>query len=223
MPTLGDLLYSAVDGAYAVDAKQRIIYWDPGCEEIFGHSSMWALGRPCCDVMCGRNPVTGAQFCQRDCSVANMSSGNASDAPKSFSIKTSNNKGESIVLSVNIVLVPSQCKKGWVVMHLLNRSMTRDVLPSIDYAARSGQPASSLCSQASASIGLCEEEVSRLTGREKEVLQLLSEGISLSSIGKRLLISLTTVRNHMQHIQKRLGVHSQTEAVAYAYRHNLVR
>lgn len=221
MPTLVDLLYSAADGAYAVDAKQRIIYWDPGCEELFGRSSKWVLGRPCCDVMCGLNPVTGTKFCRRDCCVAKMASGNTSNAPKSFSIKVKDSKGEEIVLSVNIILVPSQCKKGWVVMHLLNRSMTRNFLPSIDYAARCGQPASSSYSYA-ASIGQCDDEVSRLTGREAEVLQLLSEGISLPAIGKRLLISLTTVRNHMQHIQKRLGVHSQTEAVAYAYRHNLV-
>ena len=221
MPTLGDLLYSSVDGAYAVDAKQRIIYWDPGCEELFGRSSKWVLGRPCCDVMCGLNPITGAKFCQRDCCVAKMASGNASSAPKSFSIKTNDNKGEEIVLSVNIVLVPSQCKKGWVVMHLLNRSMNRDFLPSVDYAVRHGHPASSSYSYAT-SIGQCDDDVSRLTSREAEVLQLLSEGISLSSISKRLMISLTTVRNHMQHIQKRLNVHSQTEAVAYAYRHNLV-
>jgi DNA-binding CsgD family transcriptional regulator len=221
MPTLGDLLYGAVDGAYAVDARQRIIYWDAGCEELFGRSSNWVLGRPCCDVICGHNPVTDAQFCKRGCCVANMASGKATDAPKSFSIKTNDNKGEKIVLSVNIVLLPSMCKKGWVVMHLLNRSMSTDVLSSIDYAMSAGNPAASSFSNA-ADTRHGEDEVSRLTGREKEVLQLLAEGISLASIGKRLLISLTTVRNHMQHIQKRLGVHSQTEAVAYAYRHNLV-
>lgn len=221
MPVLGDLLYSAVDGAYAVDARQRIIYWDAGCEKLFGHSSNWVLGRPCCDVICGRNPVTDDAFCNRDCGVAEMASGKTTDAPKSFSIKTNDNKGEQIVLSVNIALLPSTCKKGWVVMHLLNRNMSSDVLSSIDYAMSAGNPAASSFSNVANTRH--DDEVSSLTGREKEVLQLLAEGISLVSIGKRLLISLTTVRNHMQHIQKRLGVHSQTEAVAYAYRHNLVQ
>ena len=220
MPTLGDVLHSAVDGAYAIDAHQRIIYWDPGCEELFGRSSNWVLGRPCCDVLCGENPVTGEAFCSRDCDVAKMASGEKSTAPNSFSIKSKDKNGKEMLLSVNIVLVPSPCKKGWVVMHLLNRSMGNDVVTSIDYALSAGQPAAPVKSFA-ASIGQ-DEDVSRLTRREKEVLQLLSEGVSLVSIGKRLSISLTTVRNHMQHIQKRLGVHSQTEAVAYAYRHNLV-
>lgn len=220
MPTLGDLLYSAVDGAYAVDANQRIIYWDPGCEELFGHSSNWVLGRPCCDVMCGKNPATGAAFCKRDCSVAKMASGEANNAPNTFSIKSKDKEGKDIVLNVNVALVPSPCKKGWIVMHLLNRSMGRDVVSSFDYALSSGQPVSPTNTYAT-SIGQ-DEEVYRLTKREREVLQLLAEGVSLQNISKRLSISLTTVRNHMQHIQKRLGVHSQTEAVAYAYRHNLV-
>lgn len=220
MPTLGDLLYSAVDGAYAVDANQRIIYWDPGCEEMFGHSSNWVLGRPCCDVMCGKNPATDAPFCKKGCSVAKMASGEANQAPNSFAIKGKDKDGEDILLNVNVALVPSPCKKGWIVMHLLNRSMVRDVVTSIDYALSKDQPVSPAKTFAT-SIGQ-DEEVNRLTKRELEVLQLLAEGISLQNISKRLSISLTTVRNHMQHIQKRLGVHSQTEAVAYAYRHNLV-
>jgi len=35
-------------------------------------------------------------------------------------------------------------------------------------------------------------------------------------------ISMVTVRNHVQHIEATLAVHSQAEVVAYAYRHNLV-
>lgn len=220
MPTLGNILHSAVDGAYAIDSHQRIIYWDPGCEQLFGRSSTWVLGRPCCDVMRGENPVTGMPFCSRDCSVAKMASGDASCAPNSFSIKSKDKNGKGMVLSVNIMLVPSPCKKGWVVMHLLNRSFARDVVTSIDYALSTEQPGSAATSYAE-SIGQ-DQDVSRLTKREKEVLQLLSEGISVASISERLSISLTTVRNHMQHIQRRLGVHSQTEAVAYAYRHNMV-
>ena len=220
MPSLGNILHSAVDGAFAIDSHQRIIYWDPGCEQLFGHPSNWVLGRPCCDVMCGENPITGTPFCKRDCSVAKMASGDASKAPNSFSIKSTDKNGKELLLSVNVVLVPSPCKKGWVIMHLLNRSMATDVLTSFDYALGSEHSETHADSYA-ASIGY-EKEVSVLTRREKEVLQLLSEGISLSSIGERLSISLTTVRNHMQRIQKRLGVHSQSEAVAYAYRHNMV-
>jgi NarL family two-component system response regulator LiaR len=62
----------------------------------------------------------------------------------------------------------------------------------------------------------------RLTAREQQILLLLSEGLTCTSISQRLSVSQTTVRNHIQHILSKLCVHSRTEAVAYAYRHELI-
>ncbi len=61
-----------------------------------------------------------------------------------------------------------------------------------------------------------------LTPRQRMVVELLAEGLSTVAIAKVLGIRLVTVRNHIQHIQAKLGVHSRAETVAYAYRHNLV-
>lgn len=217
MPTLGDLFLRAVDGAFAVDAKQRIIYWDPGCEKLFNRSSQWVLGRLCCDVMRGINPATGDLFCGQGCHIAQLTKGD-SDAPKSFSIQTRTAvDDEPITLSVNVVLVPSQCKKRWIVVHLLHRGMSRDVLTAMDCSLRSGRTPSTTPYE-----GNSEEAFLCLTTRENDVLQLLAEGLANPSIAQRLDISITTVRNHLQHIQNKLGVHSQVEVVAYAYRHNLV-
>jgi DNA-binding NarL/FixJ family response regulator len=63
---------------------------------------------------------------------------------------------------------------------------------------------------------------SPLTPRQQEIVELLAEGKSATVISQELDIRLVTVRNHIQHIQAKLGVHSQAETVAYAYRHNLV-
>ena len=92
MPILGDLLYRAVDGVFAVDSKQRIIYWDPGCEELFNRSAKWVLGRPCCDVMRGVNPASGTPFCKQGCHVADLANGGV--APKCFPIQTTINNDE---------------------------------------------------------------------------------------------------------------------------------
>jgi len=62
---------------------------------------------------------------------------------------------------------------------------------------------------------------SMLTSREQEVYRLLAEGLPVSTISQQLHISPVTVRNHLQHIMGKLALHSQVEAVAYAYRHNL--
>jgi len=62
-----------------------------------------------------------------------------------------------------------------------------------------------------------------LTPREREVLQLLSDGESKDRIGERLFLSPNTVRNHIQGVLSKLGAHSRLEAVAIAAREGLIR
>lgn len=61
-----------------------------------------------------------------------------------------------------------------------------------------------------------------LTPRELEVLHLLAEGIQQPEIARRLVISPKTVGTHIEHILAKLGAHSRAEAVALAYRRELV-
>jgi DNA-binding NarL/FixJ family response regulator len=62
-----------------------------------------------------------------------------------------------------------------------------------------------------------------LTPRESEVLQLLAEGVSNQQIADKLVLSLHTVRNHVQNVITKLGAHSKLEAVAAAVREGIIR
>ena len=64
--------------------------------------------------------------------------------------------------------------------------------------------------------------VSGLTAREREVLELLAEGMGPVEIGRCLLISPKTVSTHVEHIYVKLGVHTRAQAVASAFRLALV-
>jgi len=55
-----------------------------------------------------------------------------------------------------------------------------------------------------------------LSRREKEVLSLLSQGMSNSEIGAKLFISPFTVKVHVRHIFEKLGVRSRAEAALRA-------
>jgi LuxR family maltose regulon positive regulatory protein len=58
--------------------------------------------------------------------------------------------------------------------------------------------------------------VEPLTDRELEVLHLLAEDLSNQEIGRRLFISLPTVKSHTRNIYGKLGVHGREEAVDHA-------
>jgi PAS domain S-box-containing protein len=57
-----------------------------------------------------------------------------------------------------------------------------------------------------------------LTPRQLEVLRMLAHGASTDQIAERLHITRETVRNHVRHILRKLGVHSRLEAIAAARR-----
>jgi DNA-binding NarL/FixJ family response regulator len=55
-----------------------------------------------------------------------------------------------------------------------------------------------------------------LTPRQVEVLRLLEQGRSTKQIAQELHLSYDTVKNHVRHLLRALGVHSRLEAVAIA-------
>jgi DNA-binding CsgD family transcriptional regulator len=60
--------------------------------------------------------------------------------------------------------------------------------------------------------------VSPLTGRERGIVLMLSNGYASINIAARLNLSHATVRNHIQNALRKLEVHSQVEAVALSFR-----
>jgi len=55
-----------------------------------------------------------------------------------------------------------------------------------------------------------------LTGREREVLELIARGLANAAIARRLVISPKTVRNHISNIFAKLQVEARGEAIARA-------
>ena len=53
-----------------------------------------------------------------------------------------------------------------------------------------------------------------LTAREREVLEMLAQGLSKKEIAARMNVSFATVRTHLEHVYKKLHVRTQAEAVA---------
>jgi DNA-binding NarL/FixJ family response regulator len=61
-----------------------------------------------------------------------------------------------------------------------------------------------------------------LTGREREILQLLADGMSNADVAAKLFISQETVKSHVRHILAKLEADTRTHAVAIALREAII-
>ena len=61
-----------------------------------------------------------------------------------------------------------------------------------------------------------------LTTREREVLRLIAEGRDNAAIASELVISQATVKTHVAHVLKKLGLDNRVQAAVFAVRHGLV-
>lgn len=77
-------------------------------------------------------------------------------------------------------------------------------------------------SQAGPDGPVTETELIRITGRQREVLQLIGEGKSTKEIATLLRISVNTVKTHRLKLMEKLGVHEITGVVRYAVKVGLV-
>jgi DNA-binding NarL/FixJ family response regulator len=67
-----------------------------------------------------------------------------------------------------------------------------------------------------------EESADKLTGRERQILQLIAEGKSNKEIAALLGLSVNTVSVHRANLMQALGIHRTAELVLYAVRKGLV-
>lgn len=72
------------------------------------------------------------------------------------------------------------------------------------------------------STSLAPSLASKLTPRETEVLRFLANGLGQDEIARHLFISRKTVATHIEHVLQKLGVRTRAQAVALAYREDLL-
>jgi DNA-binding CsgD family transcriptional regulator len=130
-----------------------------------------------------------------------------------FDMATRTRAGKPVWINVSIVVVPGPRPDLGTTVHLFRDVTVAHEIEALVRArlAEAGPP--------SPDGG---GPVPELTRRELEVLRLLTGGANTRALSDRLHVSSATVRNHVQNIFAKLGVHSRLEAVAYATRHRLL-
>ena len=67
------------------------------------------------------------------------------------------------------------------------------------------------------------KEAIQMTKREKEVIKLLSEGMSNKEIGQNIHVSTYTVKSHIHNIMEKLALHTRLEIANYSYNNETLR
>lgn len=189
-------LEGAGDGAFAVDPDGRIVLWNRAAERLLGYASGEALGRSCCDVL-GERTAANERQCARDCQVRTATA--RGHAIESFDMRARTKTGQPLWLNVSTLAVRPDSGDRSVMIHLFRSAAPRSDRPAVATAPSS--PA-------------LPDPAAALTRREREVLRLLVGGANTRIAAERLGVSLSTVRNHVQNLFGKLGVHSRLEAVA---------
>jgi len=101
--------------------------------------------------------------------------------------------------------------EGEPMARLLRLALSRGIAPN--YVARL---LGAFGQEAEPSSPATQSLVEPLTEREVELLRLLVAGLSNAEIAEKLVIAVSTVKSHVNHIYGKLGVGSRTQAVIKA-------
>ena len=207
--TLDQALSRAGDGAFVIGSDGRIVLWNRAAERILGYSAREVLGRQCCDVLVGRDENDN-RLCYQGCHVSTLVK--MAEPIQSFDMRTQTKAAKPIWLSISILVAGGNGKNGALTVHLFRDvTATKELLTLVHERLAAPGPGTAT-----------PEAASSLTRRGLEGLRLMSGGTNTAAAAEKLHVSPATIRNHVQNIFGKLGVHSRLEAVAYATKHRML-
>lgn len=186
--------FASTAALLVLDEDLRILSWNEGAERLTGIAALDAVGRPCWDVIAGRDDEGGI-VCHCGCSRARLLREGYCMPATMLHARTPKGRRR---LSLDTITAPGE--NGRVFLHVMHDA------PPAEPAAGTAQ----------------SESQPQLTPRQREILTLLADGMSVKAIARELGLVEPTVRNHIRLLFVALGVHSQLEAVALAHRLRLV-
>ncbi|MBI4235878.1 MAG: PAS domain S-box protein [Chloroflexi bacterium] len=217
-----DLGFRTLDGTFAVDLAQRIRAWSPVAQQMTGHTAREVLGRPCWEVIGGRD-ARNHKFCRRNCPV--VSNARRGRLTADYDILSQRPDGSPLWLNISVLLPERQAQEAPYILHLF-----RDVTGrrSLEERARRALEALRAVVEAERADGAPKQEepalppMSPLSRRERETLRLLALGLGTERIAESLGVTRITARNHISRVLAKLGVQSRLQAVVYASQRGLV-
>jgi DNA-binding CsgD family transcriptional regulator len=179
----------AESAVVVVDADGRVMTWNAAAERLLGRSASSAIGRPCHEMV-GARDVFGNRLCHANCAVQVMA--RQGEPVQAFQWTARAQNGTS---RVNVSRRGADGPGRYSLVHVID-------------------PDASLSDQA---VDAAAADAN-LSPREREVLAHVVAGLTSKQMAQALGIRVATVRNHVQNLLEKLGVHSKTEATGLVLR-----
>lgn len=207
-------LGASAEATFAVNDRGVIVAWNAAAEALLGYTAQDAVGKQCHELMHGVKP-SGAPLCTADCSVVEFCKHGTS--ARRFEMLVPRAGGGEVFVDVVTVTIYEDDEP--IAIHVLNEAPSQRVMDIMARQIERRMPAHSANGNGNGHAGAGQES---LTPREITVLSLLAEGMRTEDMAQHLSLSRATVRNHVQNIIVKLGVHSRVEAVVAAIQRGLV-
>ena len=208
------LLSLAPYGAYAVNMRQTILFWNHSAERILGHRSEAVIGLRCYEV-CQSLPQQGlTPVCIEGCPAIRLAREGA--VPPVVCVRIRCASGLRKPVTVTPLIIPLDEPDGpALLVHVFHedaddaraREVAEDVLDAL---------AEDLTSEP------VRGESLDLTNRELEVLRLVALSLDTGQIAEDLHLSGHTVLNHIRNARAKLHARNRLDAVLEARRRGLL-
>jgi DNA-binding CsgD family transcriptional regulator len=179
----------AESAVVVVDADGRVVTWNAAAERLLGRSASSAIGRPCHEMVAARD-VFGNRLCHANCAVQVMA--RQGEPVQAFQWTARSQAGTS---RVSVSRRGAGAPGSYALVHVIDPDSTLSD-QAVDAAAAAAN----------------------LSSREREVLAHVVAGLTSKQMAAVLGIRVATVRNHVQNLLEKLGVHSKTEAAGLVLR-----
>jgi PAS domain S-box-containing protein len=197
------LLRHTSDGAAVVGPDGRIQFWNKAAEQIFSRPAADVVGRHCWSIFGGCD-VHGNRVCMSPCMVRILLG--RGEGVRHFRMESKTRRGDAIWIDVSTLRDPGGSGRPSSVVHLF-----RDV--TAQHRAEATPIAVDVPERQARAVRRAASDTPPLTTREQEILELLRTGATTATLASQLGITRATVRNHVQNIFGKLGVHSRLAAV----------
>jgi PAS domain S-box-containing protein len=209
------LLERTADAAFVLSDIGEIRYWNKAAERLLGYTAEDVRDKSCHEVLQGIGPL-GTRVCHEGCSLMECA-GKHTEIPN-FDMSVQARSGQRLWINISTLVFENSRTSQRLLIHLAH---------DISDQKKTELLVQKMIGLSQQFVDLTESAVravpiSPLSEQEVSVLRLFASGKHSVEIAKSLHISQQTLRNHLHHINQKLGTHNRLEAVMNAIHRKLI-